>query len=440
MSKYYTTDKVDAFAAAGSVDQSSLGNNELVRHAEESAEVFRSTGFPTIKHEDWKYTNLKPLLQKEFSRVSREDVINSTRLTSLENVQAYAGSADRLIFLDGHYRADLSTIGELPEGVLLCSLAEAIENHTDLLVEHIGNAPESFQTPFTYLNSAHLADGLFLWVPASTQLPRPVHALFLGDGSDGPTVSYPRLVVVVGKSSSATLLEEYRGLENRLTMTNAVGEFSIGENAQFHHTKVQEESKESFHIAASHATLGRNALYQSNAMIFGARLSRNDPSALLTGDGGHAALDGLYIAEADQTLDAHTSIDHVAANCTSHELYKGILKESGHGVFNGKIFVREGAQKTDSVQSNMNLLLSDEAAIDTKPQLEIFADDVKCTHGATIGRLDDASIFYLRSRGVGLEDARKMLTYAFAAEVVEHLQNDEIAAYVTSILDRRLEH
>ena len=257
--------------------------------------------------------------------------------------------------------------------------------------------------------------------------------------SDQPVVTYPRTLLIAESGSEATVVEEFTGKPGETYLTNAVAEAVVGENAHLGHVKLQHESPDAFHIGTSWAGLGRNANYYNNTLSFGGRIARNDPWAVLQGEGGHAAIDGLYLVGEDQLIDSHTSIDHAVPNCTSHELYKGILRGNGHGVFNGKIFVRKDAQKTDSVQSNMNLLLSDEAEIDTKPQLEIFADDVKCTHGATIGRLDETSIFYLRARGIGKEHARKMLTYAFAAEVIEHIGDEALRGYAMELLDARLE-
>ncbi len=438
MSRYYSTEKVDSFVEGISRLRSErpLGGT-LEETARAAATSFAETGFPTTKHEDWKYTSLRSFLQNRFeptaSDVAAALDVDQSRL-------GFTGESDRLVFVNGYYRDDLSSIGPLPEGVVLSSLAAAIEGETERVTAAMANYPRSFETPFVHLNTANLADGLFLDLPKGITMPRPIHALFLSDGKSGDVASYPRVVVSAGESSRVTLFEEYRTIGTGAHFTCTIGEIAVGANAIVDHIRLQEESTEAFNISASHATLQRDALYRNNALSFGALLSRNDPSAALMGEGGHAALDGLYLAGDGQTLDAHTSIDHIAAHCTSHELYKGMVKGNGHAVFNGKIFVREGAQKTDSEQSNMNLLLSDDASVDTKPQLEIFADDVKCTHGATIGRLDEVALFYLRSRAIGQEDARNMLTYAFAAEVIDHIEDEAIASYLTNILDTKIEH
>lgn len=438
MSRYYSNENLETFVEGiQRVRSERPMTGELDIATREAAVSFAETGFPTTKHEDWKYTSLRSFLKKTFEPTSPLD---AAAVHVSKDVRGFTDEADRLVFVNGYYRADLSTVGTLPEGVVLCSLAEAIEQKTERVTDAMANYPESFVTPFVNLNTANLADGLFLEVPKGVSMPRPVHALFLSDGASGTIATYPRIVVTAGESSRLTLFEEYRTLGDGAHFTCAIGEVEVGPNAIVDHIRLQEESQEAYNISASHARLGRDSLYRNNAISFGGFLSRNDPSALLNGPGGHAALDGLYLAGDGQTLDAHTSIDHVSSHCTSHELYKGILKGNGHAIFNGKIFVREGAQKTDSKQSNMNLLLSNDASIDTKPQLEIFADDVKCTHGATIGRLDEVALFYLRSRAIGVDEARNMLTYAFAAEVIDHVEHEKIASYLTTILDTRFEH
>ena len=443
VSRYYTTDRVETYVAESRKGLAETPDitPELARRREEAISRFASTGFPTTKHEEWKYTSLRAFLAQEFRTIDRHTALTSDLNQTVVAATGFRSErAHRLVFLNGFYRPDLSHTGELPEGVVLMPLSTAIAERTELVADAIASYPESFSTPFTELNTAQMQDGLFLRIPRNVSVEGVVHLLFLVDGAPGDVACYPRNLVVAESGSSVTVLEEYRSNSDGASLTCAVTEVEVGDGARVDHVKIQTESEAAFHIAAAHARLGRDASYHNNAITLGGKISRNDPSALLAAEGGHAALDGLYIADSGQTLDAHTSIDHASAHCTSHELYKGILRGDGHAVFNGKIFVREGAQKTDSKQSNMNLLLSDSAEIDTKPQLEIFADDVKCTHGATIGRLDDTGLFYLRSRGIGAQQAEAMLTWAFAAEVMEHIADGEIAEYATSLLEGCLEH
>ncbi|MGE3801199.1 MAG: Fe-S cluster assembly protein SufD [Candidatus Kapaibacterium sp.] len=440
MSKKYTTENIQQF-----VDTFDLFSNSLSGAVEEtlgakrsaSIEHFKATGFPTTKHEEWKYTNMLPIIRNEFRPYLTLDQREVDE--AFIRASGYQGDAFRLVFMNGHFLPEQSSLEGVPEGVVVTNLAAAIREKTDLVLEHIVGYGDSFEHSFATLNTAYLRDGAFVYIPKNVKLEKPVHILYLTTSTDQSVVTYPRTLLIAERGAEGSVIEEFTGKSGEVYLTNAVTEAIIGENAHLSHIKIQHESRDAFHIGASHAKLGRNANYFNNTLSFGGKIVRNDPWAVLEGEGGHAAVDGLYLVGEDQLIDNHTSIDHTVPNCTSHELYKGILRDNGHGVFNGKIFVQKDAQKTDSVQSNVNLLLSDEAEIDTKPQLEIYADDVKCTHGATIGRLDDTSIFYLRARGIGKDQAEQMLTYAFAAEVIEHIGDENIREYAIELLDARLD-
>ena len=279
-----------------------------------------------------------------------------------------------------------------------------------------------------------MEDGAFVYIPKAKVLEEPIHLLFVSTARGKPTVSYPRNLIIVGYSSQATIVESYVGLENDLYFTNVVTEIVGGENALIAHYKLQWESKEAFHIATVEAHLDRSSNFSSHSIDLGGALVRNDVNAVLDGEGIDCTLDGLYIVTGQQHVDNHTRIDHVKPHCISRELYKGVLDGKARGVFNGKIYVHKLAQKTDAKQTNKNLLLSEDAVIDTKPQLEIFADDVKCTHGSTVGQLDQDAIFYLRSRGLGREAARGLLTYAFAGEMISRIRVEPIRRKLSEIL------
>ena len=440
MSKKYTTENIQQFVDAFNLFTSSLnGEKEGVIGAKriEAFKQFEEQGFPTTKHEEWKYTNVAPIVRNQFRPVLSAEGIPIDEAV-IDKV-GFGGDAYKLVFVNGHFLAKHSNVDDLPKGVIVESLGTAIHEHTELVVQHIASYGDDFEHAFSTLNTAHLRDGAFVFIPKNVALKKPVHILYMTTGIETSVVTYPRTLIIAETGSQGTVVEEFVGTEGTTYLTNSVAEVSVEENAHLGHIKIQHESLDAYHVGASYATLEQNAHYFNNILSFGGRIARNDPWAVLNGEGGHAAIDGLYLVGKDQLIDSHTSIDHRVPNCTSHELYKGILVENGHGVFNGKIFVQPDAQKTDSVQSNMNLLLSDNAEIDTKPQLEIFADDVKCTHGATIGRLDETSIFYLRSRGIGTDQAQNMLTYAFAAEVLEHIKDDSIREYTTRLLDQRIE-
>lgn len=440
MSKKFNTEHIEQFVEGFNLFEGTLnGDSEAPFHyrRREAIDRFAGTGFPTTKHEEWKYTNVAPIQRTKFRPVLAADAYQLDKNTVAE--LGFNGDAWRLVFVNGHFAPEHSNANDLPDGLLVKSLASAIRENTELVTEHIAGYPETFEHPFATLNTAYLRNGAFVHVADNLSVEKPIHFLFIATAPDEHIVTYPRSLVIAGTGSRATIIEEYVGRDGQVYLTNAVTEVVVGDNARVDHVKIQHESRDAYFVSASHARLGRSSNYFNNGVSFGGRISRNDPFAVLEGEGSHAALDGLYLVGEDQLIDNHTVIDHAVPHCTSHELYKGILRENGHGVFNGKIFVRKDAQKTDSKQSNMNLLLSDSALIDTKPQLEIFADDVKCTHGATIGRLDEKSIFYLRARGIGLDDARTMLTYAFAAEAIEHIDSEPVRGYAMRLLDERLE-
>lgn len=432
-SRRYTTEQIDRWIEG--LAGSETGPIGEIRSA--GRRRFSETGFPTTRHEEWKYTNLRPALAQQFALSERSSAAD----VSVEQASeiGFSGDAIRLVFVNGHVRSDLSSIQGLPDGVVVSSLADAIDKRIDEVVANVARYPESFATPFVELNNAHLRDGAFVAVADSVDLDRPIHLLFLGSAvgekESSGTVSYIRNIYSIGRNSRVTIVEEFVGCDDALRMTNVVGESSVGDASRLEVVKIQRESATTIHVGTSHTTVGRDSTYTNNALHFGGGLTRNDPQARLEGTGGHAAIDGLLLADGNRLVDAHTSIDHTVSDCTSHELYKSIVDDAGHAVFNGKIFVQKGAQRTDSEQSNMNLLLSETANVDTKPQLEIFADDVKCTHGATIGHLDETSMFYLRSRGIGKEEARTMLVHAFAAEVIDHIGSESIREYAGLRLD-----
>jgi len=294
---------------------------------------------------------------------------------------------------------------------------------------------------FVALNTAALEDGAFVHIKRGTVVDEPIHLLFVSTPSAGPTVSHPRTLIIAEENCQATIVESYSGTPDRVYFTNAVTEVAVAENAVLDHYKVQRESLKAYHVATMQLQLARSANFSSHSIALGGSLVRNDANAYLGGEGIECTLNGVYLGNDRQVIDNHTAIDHAMPHCNSHEVYKGILDGHSRGVFNGKIFVRQDAQKTDAKQTNQTLLLSPTAQIDTKPQLEIFADDVKCTHGATIGQLSDEALFYLRARGIPKDQARALLTYAFAGDIVSRIKVDAIRAQLDQVLlaDRGLE-
>jgi Fe-S cluster assembly protein SufD len=309
---------------------------------------------------------------------------------------------------------------------LVTNLATALREHADLLETHLARYATSDLTPFVALNTAFLGEGAFVSLPRNAVVENTIHLLFVSTESATPTASHPRTLILAGENSQATLIETYVGTEGATYLTNAVTEIVLEANAHLDHVKVQQESLSAYHVAYQKTQMGRSSVFRSHSIVLGGAIARNDANAFLGGEGGECTLNGLTLGQGKQLLDNHTAIDHAVPHCNSHELYKSILNDQARGVFNGKIFVQKDAQKTDAKQTNQTLLLSKAAQINTKPQLEIFADDVKCTHGATIGQLQEEPLFYLRSRGIGLEEARSLLTYAFASEVLDGIRVEAV--------------
>ncbi|HEV8712003.1 MAG TPA: Fe-S cluster assembly protein SufD [Candidatus Binatia bacterium] len=397
---------------------------------------FATLGFPTTRHEEWKYTSVAPLVKVRFKLAAYE--LNGLTADRLARVTFGEVSCAQLVFVNGHYSRELSFFRSLPDGVKAGSLAAALHADPALVEPHLARYASYQDHPFVSLNTAFMEDGAFVYVPQGMVVEEPIHLLFVSTIHEKPTVSHPRNLIVVDNDSQATIVESYVGLENDVYFTNVVSEIRGGENAIITHYRLQQESQEAFHIATVQAHLRRSSNFSSHSIALGGALVRNDVTAALAGEGSECTLNGLYMVTGHQQVDNHTRIDHEKPHCRSRELYKGILDGKSKGIFNGKIFVHKAAQKTDAKQTNKNLLLSEDAVINTKPQLEIYADDVKCTHGSTIGQLDQDAMFYLRSRGIGLQAARRLLTYAFASEIITQIKIEPVRTQLDHLLTTRL--
>jgi Fe-S cluster assembly protein SufD len=398
------------------------GAEESLRDLRSAAiDRFAELGFPTPRDEEWRFTPLTRLAEIPFQPA---DPRQAPALASddLQELLPQIGLNQQIVLLNGSYSPRLSKPSNLPAGVQMCSLASALDNHRELVERHLAKYAWQADAPFAALNTAFLRDGLFVHVRHGVVLREPLHLIYLAVGGAVPTVCHPRTLIVCESNSQAIIVQSYLGAPEGVTFTNAVTEIVLDPNAHVGHCKVQRENKRSFHFEALRIHHERGSNFASQAINLGGSLVRNEISAILAGEGCECTLNGLYTADGTQHIDNRTSIDHAMPHCASHELYKGILDGKARGVFNGKIFVRQDAQKTDAKQTNKTLLLSDDATINTKPQLEIFADDVKCTHGATIGQLASEAVFYLRSRGIGLTQARAILIYAFAADILQHIK------------------
>ena len=395
-------------------------------------ESFSRLGFPTTHHEEWRFTSIAPITRVPFRLAEGDGKPLSDETLSRFTFGRWEGI--QLVFLNGFFAAELSSVTGMPKGMFAGSLAEALEEHADLLEFHLARYADASKETFAALNTAFTADGAFLYVPKGAVLEKPVHVLFVSTAGDQPTVSHPRSLVLAEANSQAQVVESYAGWNSEVYFTNSVTEIVAGENAFIDHYKLQRESLEAFHISTIQVQLDRNANVSTQSISMGGALVRNHVNAVLDGEGGEATLNGFYLVNGKQHVDNHTCIEHAKPRCSSREVYKGILDGRARGVFNGRIIVRPDAQKTDSKQTNKNLILSEEALVNTNPQLEIYADDVKCTHGATIGQLDADALFYLRSRGIDLESARHLLTYAFAGDFVNHIKIEPVRAELEKIL------
>jgi Fe-S cluster assembly protein SufD len=384
-------------------------------------ERFKSLGLPTQKQEEWRFINLAPLAGAHFSLPAGAAVDASDILASAESYGLLGLTPVLFVFVNGHYRADLSNTAELPSTITVKALSEG-GSADETTQKYLGKLAVDDQHPFVALSDALFTDGLMVHVPANTVVTTPMQVLYLTTETDAPVITSPRLLLVAEKSSQVTLLESFIGPEDVAYFTNSVSEFDVEENAVVDHYRLNIEGKEAFHIATVDAHQERNSNFSTQTVTFGGRINRNDVGQHLDGPGAFGIMNGLYQISGNQVVDNHTRIDHAQPNCETHELYKGILDNKARGIFNGRIMVRQIAQKTDSKQTNRTLLLSSDAVINTNPQLEIFADDVKCTHGATIGQLDENQLYYLKSRGISEEIARRMLVFAFANDVVEKIK------------------
>lgn len=384
---------------------------------ERAAARFEELDLPTTRQEDWKYTNIAPLLKTRF-RQAFELQLEGLTEESLAPYLIDETKGSRLVFVNGMYSPGLSDVTNVPADLIAGNLSAVPEEALARLREHLGVYADQSSQAFTALNTAMLGDGAFVYVRAGKVIEQPIHLLFVSSAPEGETVSHPRVLMVAERGAMATVIESYIALGEDRYFTNAVTEIFVAEGASLEHYRLQEESERAFHIGATEVHQQRQSIYRSCAISIGAELARHTMNVALTDEYTETTIDGLYVVSGRQHVDNHTLLDHRKPHGTSHQLYKGILDDRARAVFNGTVFVHEGALLTDSRQLNKNLLLSSDATVYTKPQLEIFADDVKCAHGATVGQLEVDELFYLASRGIGAEQARALLTYGFAEDVI----------------------
>jgi Fe-S cluster assembly protein SufD len=403
-----------------------------------AAARFASVGFPGARDEEWRFTPVTPIAQRAW-RPAPAEPANLSADTLAPFVFGHP-EWSTLVFVNGAYSAALSRVSQLPAGVLVGSLAEALRGDGDLLRTHLARHAPVDASPFTALNTAGFRDGGLVHVPAGLDLERPVHFIYLATPEAEGTAIHPRNLIMVERGARASVIESYVTLApDGVYWTNPVTEVSAAAGSWLEHTRIQRESEQAYHVGLTHVEQQRDSHYRSFSMAMGAALARHNLHVRLNDENIESLMYGLYITRGEQVVDNHTAIFHDQPNCRSWEVYKGVLDGRSRAVFNGKVFVQPEAQKTDAKQTNRNLLLSDSAKVDTKPQLEIFADDVRCTHGATVGRLDDHALFYARSRGLSQDVAERLLTYAFAAEVIDEVALEPVRLELDRLVLERLE-
>lgn len=399
----------------------------------DAIEKLNELGFPTIKNEEWKYTNISPILDYNFISSEAKSIDHKV----LEKYLINDFDVHLTVLINGRYNEELSKIGGLPGGVIVKSLSKAIAENTELVQNYLGKFVK-LENGFLALNTAFTSDGLFIYIPDDTVLDKQIHLLNIVSGDGKNILSQPRNLIISGKNSHFSVIETYNSITGSKSFTNVISEIMVGENSRAELYKIQNESSAAFHINRTQAEQKSGSEFTVYTVSLGGAIIRNDLNTVLDGENCTANLYGLYIINESQHVDNHTLIDHAKPHCESNELYKGVLDGKSRGVFNGKVYVRKDAQKTNAYQSNKAVLLSKEALIDTKPQLEIFADDVKCSHGAAIGQLDEESVFYLRSRGIGEEKARAVLIRAFANDVFELIDNNVLHNYLNELVFKKL--
>ncbi|MGA3065848.1 MAG: Fe-S cluster assembly protein SufD [Tepidisphaeraceae bacterium] len=403
-----------------------------------AADRFLSVGYPTADEESWRFTNLAPIVRTQFQPAPSEPVAVSEAAADAAAAAGFGGRClAELVFVNGHYAPSLSHPGKAPHGATIEALS-AGNSDASLLQRHLSRQAEIGATPFVALNTGSFRDAAIIHIPRGMALESPIHVIYISDAVGEPMASHPRLLLVAEENSELALVESFVSAARGVTtLANSVAELFLGDDSRIDYNRIQQGTESELLVTMLSARLGRGARMVSHAATLGGRLTRNDLNVVLAGDGADATINGLAVLDHQQHCDNHTLLDHAAPNCPSHELYKHVLDGKSSCVFKGKILVRQDSQKTDSKQTSKSLLLSDEATMNSQPALEIYADDVKCTHGSTTGPVDEEMVFYLRSRGVGLEAARHLLTYAFAADVTRRIKIEPVRRRLEDFLAAR---
>ena len=395
---------------------------------------FDQLGFPTVRNEEWKYSNVKELVSGSYNFNSESNVVQA----DLEDLKIPEQDANIIYFVNGHYNAELSRMVSSQDQITISSLSEAIKKDPQLVNTYFNELAHESGDAFTELNTAFTQDGIFIHVPDNQTVEHPVILRFVADARMQNVGSQPRNIIAVGRNGHLKVAEAFRTLGASKSFTNAVTEIYVGEDAGVEYYKVQNESEQAYHVGTTQVRMLDRSQFYAGTVTLNGRFTRNNLNIILDGERCEAHMYGLYFPDGTQHVDNHTVADHRKPNSESNELYKGILRDKSKGVFNGKIFVRPDAQKTNAFQSCKNIVLSPEASMNTKPQLEIFADDVKCSHGTTTGQIDEEALFYMRSRGISHPEALSLLMFAFCADVVSQIRIDSIREYLENVIAEKL--
>jgi len=418
----------------GELQKRAAGQPSWLRTLREDAFArFCESGFPTTKDEDWRFTNVTRISQETF-RMAPETA-KQVSLTDLEPFRM-PGAACRAVFVNGRFVRELSDIGSLPAGIKVSGLAEEIRQNSDSLKPHLGRYFQFGRDGFGALNAAFIEDGAYVYLPRRTVLGAPIQLLFVSYGSGLPAMAHPHNLIIAEDETQASIAEDYISLGSGAFFSNVVTELVAGESAVISHYLIEREDLEASNVSTLRLQQARSANVSSHSVLLGGALVRNNVHPVLAGEGGECLINGLFIGNGRQHMDNYMLVEHGSPHCSSRQFYNGILDGQSHGVFHGRIIVHKDAQKTDAKQTNRNLLLSDDAQIDTKPQLEIYADDVKCTHGATIGQIEENALFYMRSRGIDEASARRLLLFAFANESLERMKSDMMREYLEGVIEK----
>lgn len=399
---------------------------------------FSELGFPGKRDEEWKYTNVSPILKHKFHIPAAE--AESLSANALLPFTFPDLEENLLVFVNGRYSEGLSRVEAVSEGLIIGNLAEGLQENPSFIEAHLSNYANYETEAFTALNTAFANDGAFLYIPENVVLEKPIHLLFLSASGKNGYFLNPRNLILAGKNSRFKMVESHHYLNETVYFNNVVTEIVVQEDARVEHVRIQDEHRRAYHITTLQANQEAGSVYSILNIDMGGAIVRNNINIVLDGENCQARLIGFYMGSDKQHIDNHTLIDHAKPHCQSNELYKGVLGGKARGVFNGKVYVRPDAQKTNAYQNNKALLLTDDAAVNSKPQLEIFADDVKCSHGATVGQLDEEALFYLRTRGIPHDQAYSILQHAFASEVFNYITIDSVREKLGSVIFERFKH